>query len=88
MNKRSFLKSLLTLAVAPQIILSTSADRFKWKKTGDLWIINPEWVNAPYEVSFICSVRASHDLIKQIEEKYLPYRYDENMKLIPTHILA
>lgn len=70
MNKRSFLKSLLTLAVAPQIILSTSVNRFKWKRAGDLWIINPEYVNAPFEIGFLMPPQTTfYDFILAYKDK-------------------
>ena len=54
MNKRSFLKSLLTCAVAPSILLPTFKDAHKWKRTENfLFMPNPAWQDAPYEVAFL-----------------------------------
>ena len=31
---------------------ATTYTRASWKKVGDLYVPNPEWLNAPYEVAF------------------------------------
>jgi hypothetical protein len=57
MNRRSFFKTL-SAAVAGTVVLppAITFDRCwkypVWKKSGDIWIINPEWENAPYEIGF------------------------------------
>jgi hypothetical protein len=62
MNRRGFISGLaaiLSAATAPNIMALEAFDRFKWKVPagGILWgrtdfIINPEWVNAAYEIQF------------------------------------
>lgn len=52
MNKRSFIKSLLLVAVAPAILIPKAKDAFKWKRVNDLWVVNPDYGTAPYEVGF------------------------------------
>jgi len=58
MNKRNFMKALLTAAVAPQVLLAMAGDRQRWKRTEQsiwtrvsdiMWVANPEWVNPPSE---------------------------------------
>lgn len=55
MNRRGFFKTLAT-AVAGFSILpaATTYTRAPWKKSAGsgIWIVNPEWLNAPYEVTF------------------------------------
>lgn len=43
MNTRSFIKSLLVMAVAPSVIVPVLKDRFRWK-------LNPEWDDAPLKM--------------------------------------
>lgn len=50
MNRRSFVATLLAGVVAPLIL--PGAGR-KWKKVEDLYVPNPNWVNAPYEQEII-----------------------------------
>lgn len=56
MNRRSFFRTLGlgAAAVAAQVYLPKLPDRMRWKATrqGDIYVVNPEWVNAPYEVWF------------------------------------
>ena len=52
-SRRSFLKSMLVAAIAPSVLAGVCSDRFKWKRTNDVWVPNPEWVKAEYEVYFI-----------------------------------
>lgn len=54
MNRRTFFKSLAIAAAGFSILPSaTSYDR-KWAKANsDLWVPNPEYFNAPYEIAFI-----------------------------------
>ena len=56
-SRRSFFKSLGALvagaAIAPQVFIPKADDCFRWKRHGEIWVVNPEWINAPYELSFI-----------------------------------
>lgn len=56
MNRRSFFKTLATAAAGFAILPSaTSYTRAPWKRVirvEGLWIPNPEYANAPYEVAF------------------------------------
>jgi len=59
MNRRSFFKTLAA-AVAGTVVLppAITFDRCwktaaSYKKVGGIWVINPEWLNAPYELSFL-----------------------------------
>lgn len=73
MNTRSFFKSLATIAigsiVAPQVLIPKFADSFKWKRQAEsgIYVLNPEWVNAPYEMAFYGhdfeNTRALHPII-------------------------
>jgi hypothetical protein len=50
-HRRSFLRSLLLAAVAPNILVPVLKDRQNWIKTWSvLWTPNPEWLTAPYEL--------------------------------------
>lgn len=51
---------MLAAAVGASILVPTFKDAHKWKrsaKTG-LWVINPEYVNAPYETYFLFNPEA------------------------------
>lgn len=50
MNRRSFITTLLAGCVAPLILPGAGRN---WKKSGALYVPNPMWQNAEYEVSFI-----------------------------------
>lgn len=49
MKRRSFLRGIITACVAPQLLVDCG---FKWKRTEAMWIPNPDWVKAPYELVF------------------------------------
>jgi hypothetical protein len=54
-NRRSFFSSLATIGAAVTLAPNVFLPRFatpRWKRTRQLWVINPEWVNAPYEYVF------------------------------------
>lgn len=65
MNTRSFIKSLLLCAAAPQVILSSSLDKQKWKATvkhikkNGIYVPNPEYFKAEYEVVFLIGANSS-----------------------------
>ena len=50
MNTRSFLKALATIAVAPQILIPKAPDAYRWAK--GLYVPNPAWESATYEISW------------------------------------
>lgn len=54
-NRRSFFAQLALGSAAiftgPQIFLPK--EPVKWKRTPGLWIRNPEWVSAPYEILIV-----------------------------------
>ena len=59
MNRRSFLSSVLKAGVAAAILPSaTTYLRAQWKKLADsnLWIPNPDYETAEYEVAFISTI--------------------------------
>jgi hypothetical protein len=67
MNRRGFLTSLiggvLAAGVAPNILAGAGR---KWVKAkSGLYIINPDWVNAPFELGFIASPGMANFMVKQ-----------------------
>lgn len=50
-SRRSFIKSLLIAAVAPQVLLPK--EPIKWKRSTQGLYINPEWITADYELALI-----------------------------------
>lgn len=50
MNRRGFLTGMLKAGVAAAFL--PGAGRL-WKRSEDIWVPNPEYVNAPYEVCFL-----------------------------------
>lgn len=61
MNRRSFFRTLGlgAAAAAAQIYLPKFPDSMRWKVTREasgIYVPNPEWVNAPYEVLFLVLV--------------------------------
>ncbi len=52
MQRRDFIK---TLALAAPLLFLPKLEPVKWKRSlrSNLYVINPEWVQAKYEVSFI-----------------------------------
>lgn len=56
MNRRGFFKTLATAAAGFAILpAATTYARTPWKRLAgsDIYVINPEWVNAPYEMYFL-----------------------------------
>lgn len=52
-DRRSFLKSILVATVAPTLLLPKLGNRQRWKRTEEIWVPNPEWVNAEHEIFFV-----------------------------------
>lgn len=53
MNRRSFIGSVILACAAPTILARTF-DGFKWKKNSQgLWVKNPAWQTAQYEVIYV-----------------------------------
>lgn len=57
MRRRDFISKLATMlsaATGPSVLALEAFDRFKWKAPSGrlVAIINPEWINAPYEIVF------------------------------------
>lgn len=64
MNRRSFFTKL-GLAAATLAILPTATTYSRnWVKKDLVWVANPEWETAPYEISFIWNKNAC-TLIKE-----------------------
>ena len=43
----------------------------KWKRQAELWLPNPDWVNAEYSIQF-----AGNDEFISALSRYLPYKED------------
>lgn len=53
MNRRNFLTGIIAAGVSSMILpAALTYKRSKWIKRASMWIPNPEWVNARYEVGF------------------------------------
>jgi hypothetical protein len=51
MNRRGFISSVLKLSVAAAVLPSALTYSRKWKfSRGDVWIPNPKYINAEYEI--------------------------------------
>lgn len=79
MNRRSFLTNIAVAAAAFTILPSASTYQRNWVKTrpNGLWVINPEWVNAEYEVAFVAlesGLKITHPV---------PHHYKAFEKFIP-----
>lgn len=62
MKRRSFFNALGKIAagliVCPSVITPKASEAFKWKKASTgLWVVNPDYIAAEYEVGLIWSVR-------------------------------
>lgn len=85
MNTRSFLKSLLVAAVAPQVLAAVAKDRCRWTKTiSGLYVINPAWVTAKYELTYIgCESLGYRELLRPWEEESLKLPYSARFNEVP-----
>jgi hypothetical protein len=75
LNRRGFISNLalmLGAATGPNILALEALDRFKWKAPAGrlVAVINPEWLEAPYEAAFLSQMR--EDFRRMIEEKLRP----------------
>lgn len=65
MNRRSFLRGVIASCVAPALLLPKTASIPKWKRTTQqLWVPNPEWKTAEYEIAWL----ASPNLVKYLAQ--------------------
>lgn len=55
MNRRGFISGLLAAAVAPSFLKGAGR---QWKRTVELWVPNPDYVDAECEVLFISHINA------------------------------
>jgi len=51
-TRRSFLRSIILAAVAPQVLIPAFEDSHRWKRSGDLWVENLDWKTAKYEIQY------------------------------------
>ncbi len=89
MNRRSFFTKLGLAAVSLAILPAATTYARNWKKAQDLWVPNPAWVDAPYEVTWVAGVDMQAPLF---DEAFLPMRFtrgvDNNLYLVPPLIPA
>ena len=83
MNRRSFFTKLGLAAATLAILPSATTYARNWVAPSAalgrvIWMPNPEWVNAPYEIAF---VEGSHIVIDASKSPVLqiPYRYVREM---------
>ncbi len=103
MTTRSFIKSMLMVGIAPTILTSVAADKFKWKPTSSgLVVLNPEWLDAPYEIIWFSGFGQSyypqlhvrgndvkfHTANQHLFKEPYPMRQDENGKSIHPFMLV
>lgn len=74
MNRRGFISQLalmLGAASGPGILALKAHDHFRWRagRGGLIAVINPEWVNAPYEIRFLW---APGDFIDAPTPQFIP----------------
>lgn len=54
MNRRSFLTGIIAAGISAAILPSALTYERTWKKTAQgLYVLNPDWVNAPYEIRWL-----------------------------------
>ena len=97
MNRRGFFKSLgLAIgvaAVAPAVLIPRASDAFKWKRASGIWVLNPEWVNAPYEIGYCWIDPDPRTITPVIHTRYIntnnlekccyPLRLNRDGKIVP-----
>lgn len=54
-TRRGFLKNVLKSGIGVYILPAALTYSRRWKKVGDLWIVNPAWENAELDVSWYCN---------------------------------
>lgn len=75
MNRRRFFTNLIGAAAAFSILPAATTYARKWKFTAEkVWVPNPEWVTAEYEVSYI---------IPDEQRMMIPILHIRNEALIP-----
>lgn len=87
MNRRSFLGDL-ALGLSAAIFLPRTIAASKWHRVPGrvLFVINPEWVTAPYEMQYTPALfHGKWDFVSD-SELLLPIRFSEHRELIPPFI--
>jgi hypothetical protein len=84
MNRRSFLsgifKGAVAIAVAPQIV--THGLHLRKRLIEPAFIVNPEWVDAPYEVGTLWLHNAEHTIYTFTGREWLPI-FESNTHFFP-----
>lgn len=65
MNRRGFLSGIIAAAIAPNFLKGAAR---QWRRTEELWIPNPNYVNATHEVEWLCS----GDMFSNFDTAFLP----------------
>jgi len=83
-NRRDFLDSVLKAGIGSAFLPAALTYARKWRKTGELYTINPEWVDAPLEVQFMWHL----NMIGIMDQNYkpTPVLVSRSSKQILSHI--
>lgn len=90
MNRRGFLTSLiggvLAAGVAPNILAGAGR---KWVKAkSGMFVPNPDWVNAPFELGFVASPQMARFMVKQpnglFSFRAFQINHDGTMEMMPS----
>lgn len=82
------------VSAAPAVLVARQPDRCRWKRLdpGGIWIPNPEYYNAPYEIKFlwepemkmILAPSGSLSIVSEVSEMY-PLRFKDVTTLYPVY---
>lgn len=97
MNRRGFFASLaagISVAVAPSVFLP-KLNPVHWKRVQSLWVPNPDWFNAPYEIALIVATPIptslddlnsgnSKTIVFKRSDGFPPEHYRDHLRLCET----
>lgn len=76
MNRRSFFKTLAAATVGFTILPPAMTYQRIWKAKTQ--IVNPDWVDAPFEMEIFCPKEFAGKWSFQVSDKPLRYRMDKS----------
>lgn len=93
MHRRGFLSNIVKAAVVFSILPSASTYARNWVKPigKDIYVLNPAWIDAPYEIGFLFQNKTWPKNMGNVTraiicEPSIGHRYNDNREYVPQFV--